>query len=110
MKTDEMFGELRRFHREHMHMIWEVAKTGDLDVLEAKEPIETYQFYNSMRKQKVSHHDTVHLVDAILAPLILNTLQQRRAFDLEKYKSLLKKCKGKKPEKIMEWLDRDPEW
>jgi len=165
MKRDEMFSELRRLNRERMHMIWQVAKSGDLDVLdgqerrlaelmlehqdeyfnqfemadvlgdhqfdpesetdpflhitfhtiienqlEAKEPIETYQFYNSMRKQKVSHHDTVHLVGAILAPLILNTLQQRRAFDLEKYKSLLKKCKDKKPEKIMEWLDRDPEW
>ncbi|MCK4485618.1 MAG: DUF1841 family protein [Desulfobacterales bacterium] len=165
MKRDEMFSELRRLNREHMHMIWQVAKSGDLDVLdgeerrlaelmlehqdeyfnqfemadvlgdhqfdpesetdpflhitfhtivenqlESKEPIETYQFYNSMRKKKVSHHDTVHLVDAILAPLVLNTLQQRRAFDLEKYKSLLKKCKGKKPEKIMEWLDRDPEW
>jgi len=160
-----MFSELRRLNRERMHMIWQVAKSGDLDVLdgqerrlaelmlehqdeyfnqfemadvlgdhqfdpesetdpflhitfhtivenqlEAKEPIETYQFYNSMRKQKVSHHNTVHLVGAILAPLILNTLQQRRAFDLEKYKSLLKKCKDKKPEKIMEWLDRDPEW
>jgi hypothetical protein len=34
MKTDEMFGELRRLNREHMHMIWEIAKTGDLDVLE----------------------------------------------------------------------------
>ncbi|MBW1675318.1 MAG: DUF1841 family protein [Deltaproteobacteria bacterium] len=165
MKRDEMFSELRRLNRERMHMIWQVAKSGDLDVLdgqerrlaelmlehqdeyfnqfemadvlgdhqfdpesetdpflhitfhtivenqlEAKEPIETYQFYNSMRKQKVSHHNTVHLVGAILAPLILNTLQQRRAFDLEKYKSLLKKCKDKKPEKIMEWLDRDPEW
>jgi hypothetical protein len=37
MKTDEIFGELRRLNREHMHMIWEVAKTGDLDVLEAEE-------------------------------------------------------------------------
>ena len=40
--------------------------------LKAKEPIEVYQFYNSMRKRKVSHHETVHLVAAILAPLILS--------------------------------------
>jgi len=164
MKRDEMFGELRGLNREHMHMIWEVAKSGDLDVLEAEErqiaevmlehqdeyfnqfemadvladhefdpesetnpflhvtfhtivenqleardPIEVYQFYNSMRKKKVSRHDTIHLIGAILAPLVVSTLQQRRAFDLEKYKSLLKKYKGKKPEKIMEWLDRDPD-
>jgi len=30
MKRDEMFGELRGLNREHMHMIWEVAKSGDL--------------------------------------------------------------------------------
>jgi hypothetical protein len=155
MKTDEALSELRRFNREHMHMIWEVAKTGDLDVLEVEErrmaevmlehqdeyfnqfemadvlanheydsesetnpflhvtfhtivenqlearnPIEVYQFYNSMRKKKVSRHDTIHLIGAILAPLVMSTLQGR-AFDLEQYKSLLKRAKAKKPEKIM---------
>jgi len=164
MKRDEMFSELRRLNREHMHMIWEVAKTGDLDVLEAEErqiaevmlehqdeyfnqfemadvladyeydpesetdpflhiifhtivenqlearcPIEVYQFYNSMRKKKVSRHDTIHLIGAILAPLVVSTLLGRRAFDLEQYKSLLKRAKAKKPEKIMEWLEREPD-
>jgi hypothetical protein len=163
MKTDEIFGELRRLNREHMHMIWEVAKTGDLDVLEAEErqiaevmlehqdtyfnqfeiadvlgdhqfdpesetdpflhvlfhtivenqleardPIEVYQFYNSMRKKKVSRHDTIHLIAAILTPLIVSTLQGI-AFDLEQYKSLLKRAKAKKPEKIMDWLEREPD-
>ena len=164
MKRDEMYSELRRLNREHMHMIWEVAKTGDLDVLEAEErqiaevmlehqdeyfnqfemadvlgdhqfdpesetdpflhitfhtivenqlearnPIEVYQFYNSMRKKKVSRHDTIHLIGAILAPLVVSTLQGRRAFDLEQYRSLLKRAKAKKPEKIMEWLEREPD-
>jgi hypothetical protein len=163
MKTDEMFGELRRLNREHMHMIWEVAKTGDLDVLEAEErqiaevmiehqdeyfnqfemadvlgdhqfdpesetdpflhvifhtivenqleardPIEVYQFYNSMRKKKVSRHDTIHLIGAMLTTLVVSTLKGR-VFDLEQYKSLLKKAKDKKPEKIMEWLEREPD-
>jgi len=163
MKIDEMFGELRGFNRKHMHMIWEVAKTGDLDVLEAEErqiaevmlehqdkyfnqfemadvlgdhqfdpesetdpflhvifhtivenqldarnPIEVYQFYNSMRKKKVSRHDTIHLIGAILTPLVVSSLQGR-AFDLEQYKSLLKRGKAKKPEKIMEWLEREPD-
>ena len=164
MKRDEMYSELRRLNREHMHMIWEVAKTGDLDVLEAEErqiaevmlehqdkyfnqfemadvladheydpesetdpflhvifhaivenqldardPIEVYQFYNSMRKKKVSRHDTIHLIGAILAPLVVSSLQGRRAFDLEQYKSLLKRAKAKKPEKIMDWLEREPD-
>ena len=37
MKRDEMFSELRRLNREHMHMIWQVAKSGDLDVLDGEE-------------------------------------------------------------------------
>lgn len=163
MTKDEVFSEMRRFNREHMHMIWEVAKTGDLDVLgaeerriaeamlehqdeyfnqfemadvladheydpesetnpflhvtfhtivenqlEARDPIEVYQFYNSMRKKKVSRHDTIHLIGAILAPLVVSTLRGR-PFDLEQYKSLLKRAKAKKPEKIMEWIEREPD-
>ncbi|MCK4727824.1 MAG: DUF1841 family protein, partial [Desulfobacterales bacterium] len=77
--------------------------------LEARDPIEVYQFYNSMRKKKVSRHDTIHLIGAILAPLVVSTLQGRRAFDLEQYKSLLKRAKSKKPEKIMDWLEREPD-
>ncbi len=162
---DEMMSELRKLNRERMHDIWELAKSGDLDVLdgeerrlaevmlehedeyfnqfevadilgdhefdpeseedpflhitlhtivenqlEARDPIEAYQFYNAMRKKKASHHDTVHLIAAILAPLIVSTLQQKRAFDLEKYKLLLKKYKVKKPDKIFDFLggDLDP--
>ena len=37
MKNDEVLSELRRFNREYMHMIWEEAKSGELDVLEAEE-------------------------------------------------------------------------
>ena len=40
--------------------------------LKEKELIEVYQFYNSMRKQKVSHHDTVHLILGMIAPLLLS--------------------------------------
>jgi hypothetical protein len=61
-----------------------------------------------MRKKKVSRHDTIHLIAAILTPLIVSTLQGI-AFDLEQYKSLLKRAKAKKPEKIMDWLEREPD-
>jgi hypothetical protein len=45
--------------------------------LESKEPIEALQFFNSMRKKKVSRHDTIHLIGVILTPLMLNVMQQR---------------------------------
>lgn len=159
---DEILKTLRKFHREHMHTIWEVAKIGDLDILneeekwyakvmlehedeyfnqfemsdltydhqfdpdseenpflhitlhvvverqlESKSPIEAYQFYNSMRKMKSSHHDTVHLIAAMLAPLIFSVIKEKKPPDLEKYKSLLKKHKGRKPEKIFASLERE---
>lgn len=75
--------------------------------LEAKDPIEVYQFYNSMRKNKISHHDTIHLIAAILAPLMFNVMRQRKEFDLDKYKSLLKKYKNKRPGKIYESMQKD---
>ncbi len=75
--------------------------------LEAKDPIEVYQFYNSMRKNKISHHDTIHLIAAILAPLMFNVMRQRKEFDLDKYKSLLKKYKNKRPRKIYESMEKD---
>ena len=74
--------------------------------LEAKDPIEVYQFYNSMRKNKISHHDTIHLIAAILAPLMFNVMRQRKEFDLDKYKSLLNKYKNKRPGKIYESMQK----
>ena len=75
--------------------------------LEAKDPIEVYQFYNSMIKNKISHHDTIHLIATILAPLMFNVMQQRKEFDLDKYKSLLKKHKNKRSSKIYESMEKD---
>jgi hypothetical protein len=75
--------------------------------LEARDPIEAYQFYNSMRKRKVSRHDTIHLIAMMLAPIIVTSLQRGNAPDMGMYKALLKKYKGKKPEKIYDALERD---
>lgn len=68
--------------------------------LKLKEPIEAYQFYNSMRKKKVSHHETIHLIGNILGPLLFQVLKRNEPFDNNLYKRLLKKYKDKKPEKI----------
>jgi len=75
--------------------------------LEAKDPIEAYQFYNSMRKKKVSRHDTAHLIAAIFAPLMFKVMQGKEEFDLDKYISLLKKYKNKRPNKIYESMEKD---
>jgi len=154
--------ELQKMTREHLHALWEVAKSGNLDglsgedkwlakvmlehqdeyfnqfemadltydheydvdseenpflhislhaaverQLEAKDPIEVFQFYNSMRKKKVSHHDTIHYIAAILAPLMFHVMRQRKQFDLDKYKSLLRKYKNKWPGNIYESMAKD---
>ena len=159
---NETIKELRKLNRERLHALWEIAKSGNLDVLsdeqkwlakvmldhedeyfnqfemadltydheydvdseenpflhitlhaaverqlEAKDPIEVYQFYNFMRKKKISHHDTIHLIAAILAPLMFNVMRQRKEFDIDKYKSLLKKYKNKRPSKIYESMEKD---
>ena len=75
--------------------------------LEAKDPIETYQFYNSMKKKKFSRHETIHLIGAILAPLMFQVMEQQREFDLEKYKFLLRKFKNRKPDRIYDSMEKE---
>jgi deoxyribonuclease-1 len=153
--------ELRKQTRGHLHDLWEIAKSGNLESLsgedkwlakvmldhedqyfnqfemadlthdheydvnteenpfihimlhsaierqlESKDPIEALQFYNSMRKKKVSRHDAIHLIGAILTPLMFNVMQAASAFDKDKYIAALKKYKGKKPERIYEALEK----
>jgi len=158
---DESRIELKKLSRERSHLLWEIAKTGDLSTLssedkklaemmleheeyhnqfeiadllseheydvdnevnpflhvsmhaiaetqmENRDPIEVYQFYNAMRKKKASHHEAVHLICAVLTPLIFETLQERKVFDLEKYRSQLKSYKHMKPEKIFSSLEKE---
>ena len=75
--------------------------------LEAKDPIEVYQFYNSMRNKKYPRHDTIHLIAVILTPLMFQVIQERREFDLDNYRVLLRKYKNRKPSKIYESLEKD---
>jgi hypothetical protein len=73
--------------------------------LAAKDPVEVFQFYNAMRKKKCSHHETIHLIGAILAPLMFDTMKNKEPFDNKRYVSLLKKYKSRKPDKIWKLLD-----
>jgi hypothetical protein len=72
-----------------------------------KEPVEAYQFYNAMRQKKFPHHDTLHLLGAILTPFLFDCLVQRRPFDVEAYRQLLKKYKNKNPESILDLIERE---
>ena len=73
--------------------------------LAARDPIEAFQFYNAMRKKKCSHHDTIHLIGAILVPLMFDTMKNRVPFDDDRYVSMLKNYKSRKPDKIWSLVD-----
>lgn len=73
--------------------------------LAVRDPIEVFQFYNAMRKKKCSHHDTIHLIGAILVPLIFDTMKNKAPFNNDRYVSMLKKYKSRKPDKIWALLD-----
>ena len=68
--------------------------------LKSRDPIEAYQFYNSMMKKRVSRHETIHLIAHIFTPIIVHTLQRQAPFDIELYRGLLKKYSSRRPEKI----------
>ena len=51
--------------------------------LEAKDPIEVYQFYNSMRGKKYPRHDTIHLIAAMLTPLVFRVMLEGGEFDVD---------------------------
>jgi len=75
--------------------------------LKEREPVEVFQFYNSMRNKKVTHHDTIHLIITIIMPLVFSLFEEQQKFDVEIYKTLLKKCKNKKPDSIPDYLDKE---
>jgi hypothetical protein len=76
--------------------------------LAQKEPIETLQFYNAIRKKKYSHHDSIHFVGQIVSCMIFDVMKHKRPFNSELYRKLLKKYKTRNPEKLMDLLDKEP--
>jgi hypothetical protein len=156
---EEKMETLRGLNSKYMHIIWQVAKAGDLESLsgearrlatimleheeyhqefeiadhlqdheydvdresnpflhiaihavvenqlEARDPIEVNQFFNAMRKHAVPRHDIVHMIGAILAPLIFDVKQEGQPFDLGRYARILKKCKTKRPYKVWDAIE-----
>jgi len=77
--------------------------------LAERNPVEVYQFYNAMRNKKCGHHETTHLIGAILTPLMFQVMNERRPFDIDGYRNLLKKYKTRNPDKLFELLLKDNE-
>lgn len=73
------------------------------------EPIEALQFYNAMLRNKCSAHEAIHLLMGILLRFLFPIFQKRSRFDLDGYRKLLKIYKTRKPEKIIAFLDSEPD-
>ena len=75
-----------------------------------RDPIEAFQFYNAMLRNKCSRHEAIHLLNTILLKFLFPILKRKKGhFDLDIYRHLLKKYKSRKPEKILELLEREPD-
>jgi hypothetical protein len=73
------------------------------------DPIEALQFYNAMLRQKCSRHEALHLLMAILIQLLFPVLKGEGPFSLDTYLRLLKRYKSRKPDKIFDLLNDDPD-
>ncbi len=74
-----------------------------------RDPIEAFQFYNAMLKNKCTRHEAIHLLAAILIKFIFPVLKERVRFSLDGYRNLLKKYKSRRPEKIFDLLEKEPD-
>jgi len=75
--------------------------------LEAKIPREVHDFYQTMKKKKLSHHECIHVLCNILLPFIFYVLKEKKPFDYNMYRSLLKKYRRVNPEEIVDNLEED---
>lgn len=73
------------------------------------EPIEAFQFYNAMLRNKWTAHEVIHLLMAILVKFLSPIFKKRSKFDLDGYRKLLKIYKTRKPDKIIPLLNSEPD-
>jgi hypothetical protein len=60
-----------------------------------------------MKKNKISRHEAIHCIATIFTYVAHDVFKGIAEFDMEKYKSLLKRYKDKKPDKIPSSLERE---
>jgi len=77
--------------------------------LRDRDPIEAFQFYNAMIKNKCTRHEAIHLLMAILIRFLFPMLKTQSTFPLSRYCEFLKKYKSRKPDKIMGLLEDEPD-
>jgi hypothetical protein len=70
-----------------------------------RDPIEAFQFYNAMLRNKCSRHEAIHLLTIILVKFIFETLKNKVPFPLDNYRKILKEYKSRKPEKINQLIE-----
>ena len=70
-----------------------------------RDPIEAFQFYNAMLRNKCSRHEAIHLLNIILVKFIFQILKEKKPFPLESYRKILKEYKSRRPEKIDQLLE-----
>ena len=68
--------------------------------VEDRDPIEAYQFYNAMLRNKCNQHEAIHLLSTILVKFIFQILKEKKPFPLETYRKTLKEFKSRNPKKI----------
>jgi hypothetical protein len=74
--------------------------------LESREPTRAFRFYIAMKKNKISRHETIHCMATIRTYSMHYVFEGIAEFAMEKYKSLLKRHKDNKPDKISSSLKR----
>jgi hypothetical protein len=77
--------------------------------IEDREPIEAFQFYNAMVRNKCNRHEAIHLLMTILVKFLFPVLKKKEEFDLDGYRKLLKTYKSRNPEKIIGLLEKELE-
>jgi hypothetical protein len=77
--------------------------------LKDHEPIEALQFYNAMLRNRCTAHEAIHLLMGILLRFLFPIFKKKSSFDLDGYRKLLKIYKTRKPEKIMAFLETEPD-
>jgi hypothetical protein len=73
--------------------------------VEDRDPIEAFQFYNAMLRNKCSRHEAIHLLNIILVKFIFQILKEKKPFPLENYCKILKEYKSRNPKKINQLLE-----
>ena len=75
--------------------------------IEDHDPVEAFQFYNAMLRNRCTRHEAIHLLANILVRFLFQTLKAKKPFPLESYRKVLSEYKSKKPEKIVHLLEKD---